>query len=215
MANEIANDIDEQWQVKKHVAIGQSLHQLYRVIIDLYRLHIVIPEVVQSWHACLKMHGKQSRFKHFFWMYQSAQSRMQTWQKVFAVTGSFFCIMGNLGQSFCVETSRVYLVARLIDLVGFSLLFTQGIVTLKLDQMAHTGSPYNLKPLSSMASHACYGMARIVHISALCSLVKADQTWTHRGLEGVGVVFSLVVPAKNVYLKYVQRKPEEAKKRKR
>lgn len=210
----MANGIDEQFQIKKHVAIGQSLHQLYRVIRDFKRLYIVIPEVAQSWHACLKMQGKQSRVKLFFGMRQSAQSRLETWQKVFAVTGSFFCIMGNLGQFFCAETPRLYLVARLADLVGFGLLFTQGIVTLKLDQLAHTGSPHNFKPLFSMASHACDFIARAVHILVLCSLVKGDQTWTRRGLEGAAVIFSLVVPAKNVYVKYVQGKAKEVKKRK-
>lgn len=96
-----------------------------RVLRDMKRCYDVLPTMYHGWRGWFLLQ-KSDMDKEEVPCFPSDQThlmKVRQWHKVVTVSASFFCIVGGLGSAIFSPSSQLYVLARLVDLVGLGLLF--------------------------------------------------------------------------------------------
>lgn len=217
---QVVHTIDRNLKITYYTEIIKSIFESpvmvgCRALRDAKHIRKELPTVHQNWRNLALSMKKEF---HDLFGSEVKEVRLELWYRVIVVTGSFFCIVGGLGQSLCAPSSRLRIVARSIDLIGLGFLLTEPFVAARLqtkeamrrrqeglsDRETVEGSTLiAIRPLSyiSRASHNFFFVGRAMHLAEMSAFIDHNKIWkgAYRTLEGIGYFFSFVSWVKSSY----------------
>lgn len=124
--------IDKYLNITRYISIFQAVLQHpivigFHVLKNFKHCYDVVPVTCKNWRDLFKLSQRLRNLTHSFGA-EAELVKCRVLYKVVAVTGSFFCIVGALGQFFFVNSPRLYAVARVVDFIGLGLLLIEPCV---------------------------------------------------------------------------------------
>lgn len=132
----LVHTIDQKLNITYYIGIFKSISESplvvgCRALKDAKHIRNALPAVHQNWrNLLLSMKGE---FQQLVGP-DIKEVRLELWYRVIMVTGSFFCIVGGLGQSLCSSSSQLRVVSRGVDLTGLAFLLAEPFVASRLQE---------------------------------------------------------------------------------
>lgn len=134
----VFGSINQYLNIKQRLASVQAALQHpvvvgFHVLKNVKHCCDVVPATCKNWRDLFKLAQRVRDLRHSFGA-EAELVKLRVLYKVVVVTGSFLCIMGALGQFGFVNFPRLYIVARVVDLIGLGLLLIEPWVAHRLQK---------------------------------------------------------------------------------